>query len=81
LPPQITQAIEAQLSYSVLSRIAKGETDPEAVTWVFSALILCFFAFAALLMWRVLMIDRKIDRLKAEVDSSDDLPNVRDECQ
>jgi len=77
LPPQIAQRIEAQLSYSVLSRIAKGETDPEAVTWVFSALILCFFAFAALLMWRVLMIERRVNRIQREVESSDELESVK----
>ena len=76
MPPQIAQQIEAQLSYSVLSRIAKGETDPEAVTWVFSALILCFFVFAALLLWRVLMIERRMDRIQREVDSSGELESV-----
>ena len=78
MPPQIVNQIEAQLSYSVLSRIAKGETDAEAVTWVFSALILCFFAFAALLLWRVLMIERRVNRIQREVESSDELESVKE---
>lgn len=76
MPPQIALEIEAQLTASVLSRIAKGETDPETGSWVFSALFFSFLLFAALLLWRLLMIERRMDRIQKEVDSSDELESV-----